>query len=284
MAKGPTQEKGTDRVSTDATQAVQADGAQLPSALQPWRDKTLTPSARLDAYKAFLHEKIAATLAAVDALKGDATKQLEIRDAPETQHWMKEAAWVKEASAEEFCQRMDYRKTPLEVAEAMVASYRFDKSTGVSTFTIPAGVSDIDAMKEMNEYFRKHLPQCERDAIYAVNFKWYEDNLPVRDMSQQREVAIVAVVKGTTDKYRAAQEKLLAKQGLHFADMRDQALAAALHACVNGGEDLCQDLWVRGSVPGFALRTTSYLGVSVIRDSNGDDCFDVAASGSPCPD
>ncbi|MEY4668810.1 MAG: hypothetical protein RL518_1509 [Pseudomonadota bacterium] len=33
MAKGPTQGKGTERASTDATQAVQQEGANLPLGL-----------------------------------------------------------------------------------------------------------------------------------------------------------------------------------------------------------------------------------------------------------
>ncbi|MEY4669369.1 MAG: hypothetical protein RL518_2068, partial [Pseudomonadota bacterium] len=206
------------------------------------------------------------------------------RDAPETQLWLKEGAWVKEVAAEEFCQRMQAR-TPLGIAEAMVASYKFDKSTGLSTFTIPAGVSDIEAMEGVNEYFRKHLRQFERDAIVAKDFKWYEDNLPVRDMTQPREVAIIAVVQGTAGMYRASQEKILAKQGLRFADERDQALAAALHACVNGGEDLFKKYGVRGSVPGLALGSNQSGAVFVFRSHDVyDDYRVIAASGSPSPE
>jgi hypothetical protein len=43
---------------------------------KPWADKTLPPSERLDAYKSFIRSQVEATLAAVDALDGDARRQL----------------------------------------------------------------------------------------------------------------------------------------------------------------------------------------------------------------
>ncbi|MEY4668918.1 MAG: hypothetical protein RL518_1617 [Pseudomonadota bacterium] len=282
MAKRPTQRRGADGASKDADQGVQVGGAQLPSALEPWKDETLAPTERLKAYKTFLHEKIAATLAAVDALRGDATKQLEIRDAPETKHLMKEAAWVREVSAEQFCQRMDTR-TPLELAQEMVASYRFDRSTGASTFRIPAGVSDIEAMMGVNEYFRSCFPDQKREAIFSSLFTWYEVDLPVRDMTQRREVTIIAVVEGTMGKDRNFQERVLVEQGLHFADLRDQVLAAALHACVNRGEDLFLSHLVRGSVPEYAVLTDKDRGVNVYWYNDANGSSGIAASGSPSP-
>jgi hypothetical protein len=206
------------------------------------------------------------------------TKQLEIRDAPETQRLMKEAAWVKEASAEEFCERMR-ACTPRGVAEAMVASYRFDKSTGVSTFTIPAGVSDIEAMRAVNEYYSKRRLLFERDAIYAKDFSWYENNLPDWDMTQPREVAITAVVEGTRHRDRATQSEVLASRGLRFADVREQALAAALHACVTG-QDLFGYCMVRGAVSGLKLTTDLGVGISLYVDDGLAKRW-VAASGSP---
>lgn len=121
-------------------------------------------------------------------------------------------------------------------------------------------------------------------AVDAKRFKWYEDNLPARDMTQPREVTIIAVVEGTADKNRADQEKVLAKQGLRFADERDQALAAALHACLNDGRDLFKRYWVRGSVPGFVLSTDRSRGVCVVRCIDVFDFNLFAASGSPSPE
>jgi hypothetical protein len=182
------------------------------------------------------------------------------------------------------------QKTSLQIAQDMVESYKFDKTTGVSTFTVPAGVTDVEAMKALNEYFRKNLPNFERDAVYAGDLDWYE-NLPKeysthcqeRDYSQARQIMITGVAAGTKGENRTTQGSVLRNDSLVFSDPRDQAIAAALHACKHDGQDLFKDLWVRGSVPGFALCTVPGRGVRVIRYGVGDGCH-VAASGSPSPE
>jgi hypothetical protein len=172
----------------------------------------------------------------------------------------------------------------------MVKSYAFDKKTGVSTFTVPAGVTDVAAMKALNEYFRKNHSEFDRDAVDAGNLDWYE-NLPQRypehcqerDYSQARQITITGVVKGTKGQTCTTQGSVLEGESLVFSDPRDQALAAAIHACKHKRADLFQDVWVRGSVPGFALYTDRNNGVVVSRCDGGDDVgtYVVAASGSP---
>ena len=181
-------------------------------------------------------------------------------------------------------------KTSLQPAHAMVESYTFDKKTGVSTFTVPAGVTDVEAMKALNEYFRKNLPGFDRDAVDAIHLEWYE-NLPKefpthceqRDYSQARQITITGVVKGTQGENRTTQGSVLRDDFLVFSDPRDQAIAAALHACKHDGQDLFKDLWVRGSVPGFVLSTGQDDGVDVSGYFDGYG-HDVAASGSPSPE
>ncbi len=294
MARGSKQEpgKGSAEVSGGAIPAREPAGLHLPSDLQPWRDRSLPLSDRIAAYKEFVHEQLKAIGAALEGVSGDFAKQRGIRDAPETKRWFSEAHWVGESSPEEFCQRMDSRP-PLEIGEEMVASYYFDKNTGASTFTIPAGVTDIEAMKGVNEYFKKHPPQGFRkkylrqsngEAICKDDFAWYEKNLPLRDSPQAREIVVVALVTGTAGKDRSTQAKVLHEEGFSFSDNRDQALAAALHACKNNGEDLFQGKWVRGSVPAFVAENRQDFGVRVTKFL-GDDGFDVvAASGSPSPE
>ena len=182
-------------------------------------------------------------------------------------------------------------KTSLQIAQEMIDSYVFDKTTGVSTFTVPAGVTDVEAMKAVNEYFRKksHF-WFKRDAVYAGDLEWYK-NLPKqysehcqeRDYSQARQITITGVVKGTKGENRTTQRSVLKDESLIFSDPRDQALAAAIHACKHNGEDLFQDISVRGSVPGFVLRTWRFFRVSVSR-YGGSGNFNVAASGSPSPE
>jgi len=182
-------------------------------------------------------------------------------------------------------------KTSLQTAHEMVESYRFDRKTGVSTFTVPAGVTDVEAMKAINGYFRKNLRSFDRDAVYAGHLEWFE-NLPKefpthceqRDYSQARQITITGVVNGTKGENRTTQGSVLRDNSLVFSDPRDQAIAAALHACKHDGQDLFKDLWVRGSVPGFALVTIQGVGVCVSGYFGDHGNFIVAASGSPSPE
>ena len=83
-------------------------------------------------------------------------------------------------------------------------------------------------------------------------------------------------------KNRTTQEGVLREQSLVFSDPRDQAIAAAIHACKHNGEDLFKGLWVRGSVPGFALLTFQSRG-AIVRRCDLDFNY-VAASGAPSPE
>jgi hypothetical protein len=183
------------------------------------------------------------------------------------------------------------QKTSLQIAHEMVGSYAFDTRTGVSTFTVPAGVTDVEAMKALNEYFRKHHSDFNRDAVYASHLEWfgklpkeYPTYCQERDYSQARQITLTGVVKDTKGESRTTQEASLKNESLGLADPRDQALAAAIHACKHNGEDLFKDMWVRGSVPGFSLCTFQHLGVFVFRFFGDDVSYRVAASGSPCPE
>jgi len=183
------------------------------------------------------------------------------------------------------------QKTSLKIAQDMVDSYAFDKKTGVSTFTVPVGVTDVEAMKALNEYFRKNHSKFKRDAVYADYLEWFEklpQKFPAhcerRDYSQARQITITGVVKGTRRENRTTQGSVLEGKSLVFSDPRDQALAAAIHACKSKGEDLFEELFVRGSVLGFALFTFQPGGVRVDGFDGGHDDNDVAASGSPSPE
>jgi hypothetical protein len=77
---------------------------------------------------------------------------------------------------------------------------------------------------------------------------------------------------------------VLLEKGLVFSHPIDQALAAAAFACRQGGEDLFKVKDVRGSVPGFALRTVQGFAVFVGRYSVDLVSNRVAASGSPFPE
>jgi hypothetical protein len=178
------------------------------------------------------------------------------------------------------------------IAQEAIDSYNFDPATGESTFTRPAGVTDVQLMRALNTYFRKHFPHFNRDAVYEGHLHLYEDlpnsdsdDCKQRDYSHASTVTITAVVKRTKGKDRITQEAILRQQGLVFSDPRDQAIAAALHACKHNGKDLFKGLCVRGSVPGFALITDRFDGVNGVGWClDDDDLDDVAASGSPSPE
>ncbi len=186
----------------------------------------------------------------------------------------------------------DVKRTPLEIAEAMVRDYTFEPTSGMCSFEIPAGVTDREAREAVNQYFREHQPECKRDAIFEKDFKnpgsyfWMLDvrsnRLPDRDASQGRAVTVTAVVENTNQKTRDEQGARLGALGLEFANTSDLALAAALHACKFGGEDLFGGARVRGHDAGYALLTHPRSGVVVV-DWHRDDvgAAEVVASGAP---
>ena len=182
------------------------------------------------------------------------------------------------------------QKTRLQIAQEILESYSFNKKTGVSKFTIPANVTDVEAMKALNEYFTTHFPRFKTEVIPAGTLKWLEklpSDFPAhckeRDYSQAREITITAVVEGTHLEKRSTQERELKLVSLVFSDPRDQAMAAAIHACKHKGKDLFDRAFVRGSVPGFALQTITNFGIQLLkcRDSDSHTCC--LASGSPSP-
>jgi hypothetical protein len=183
------------------------------------------------------------------------------------------------------------RKTSLQTAQEILDSYAFDEKTGAPKSTVPAGVTDVEAMKALNEYFRKNHSELNRDAVYADHLKWFEklpkefpDYCEQRDYSQARQITITGVVEGTQGANRTIQGSVLKDDSLVFSDPRDMAIAAAIHACKHNGADLFKALWVRGSVPGFALRTRQDYGVGFCRFNDVVGRFTVAASGSPSPE
>jgi hypothetical protein len=176
----------------------------------------------------------------------------------------------------------------LVIAKEMVGSYEFDHKTGVSTFTVPAGVTHVAAMEALNAYFR--MTRCTLFLPPLINpgdLEWfgnlptrYPEHCPTGDSSEPRGVTITAVVEGTDGKNRHSQTGILGKSSLVLSDPRDLVLAAALHAC-KYDDALLRDLKVRCSVPEFVVHDCPYRGITV--SSYGDkNCWNtVFASGSP---
>jgi hypothetical protein len=181
------------------------------------------------------------------------------------------------------------QRTPLEIGEQMVNSFFFDKQGGVSTFIIPAGVNDIQAMKAVAEYLDRHKLRKDSEV-----FPWdtlekfgrlpqkYPQHCQERDCLVSREITVTGVVKGTKERNRATQESVLNAQSLGFSDPRDQALAAALFACKNNGSLLHTQTRLRGSIPEVTLVVAKAFGI-LIDDrfvNDAERCF-ISATGSP---
>jgi hypothetical protein len=169
-------------------------------------------------------------------------------------------------------------------AEKILSTLEVGKD-GFAKLTIPAGISDIDAMKALNAYFQEKCPKFERAAILEGDFDWYEKQAGVksRDSNTERNISIQVVVPNTTDKSRSGQENVLSKQNMTFGSPEEVALVTAAYACANNGKDILKDLFVRTSAPGVALATYQDLGVCVRRCYDDHDDYDVAASGARLP-
>ncbi len=193
--------------------------------------------------------------------------------------------------------------TSYQTARKMLNSYTFDSKTGVSTFTVPAGVSDVEAMKALNFYYRQgnsygsDLVHSDYLEFFETLPKKYPDCCQERDYSHARQITITAVVKGTAGKDRSSQERILKEKSLVFADPRDQALAAAIHSFAvarhyvnpdNILRDLFRAAFVRGSLPDIALSSRlegNGVGTLDYNDDHVGGGFDgvIAASGTPAP-
>lgn len=174
-----------------------------------------------------------------------------------------------------------------QIAKEMIDSYQFDKVSGFSKFIIPAGVSQVEAIKAINEYCRG-TPQFKSEGIFTGDLDWYE-NLQTkypglykqRDIATSRETTLQAVVEGTGGKNRSDASVVLGEKKLIFPHPCDLALAAALHAYKNNGEDLFQGKWIRTCIPNYAQHTNPGHGVQVYMYYDTSDSNEIAASGSP---
>lgn len=177
--------------------------------------------------------------------------------------------------------------TPLEVGEAMLRSYSFDRKTGVSSFVIPAGVSDIEALHAARALLRATFPCVTRYTDIFNDLSWYEALptkfpliCPVRESAAARTVTIVSNVAGTRSRDRDRQATELNRAGLELSDPRDQALAAAIHLCKHDGLDLFEGIIVRGSIPGVAF-PLGEIRDTTSRFADDSGLYSVGATGSP---
>ena len=169
-------------------------------------------------------------------------------------------------------------------AEQILGSLKMGPNGSVE-LTIPAALSDIDAMNALNAYFKEKLPNMKRAAIWQGDLDWYKNQSTVsgRDVTKERTININPFVEGTRGKDRTNQGTVLKKEGMTFAAPEEVALVVAAYACKNDGKDLLNDLYTRTAASGVALTTYQYYGVRVCRSDGGYDLSDVGASGVALP-
>jgi hypothetical protein len=148
--------------------------------------------------------------------------------------------------------------------------------------TVPAGVTDIEAMRALNYYNKGKLVQishpglelsfiCSAPSIDPDDHDWYQslpEKYPAfcreRDYTDARRITVQLVVKGTETLDFERQAAVLTSKGLSFADPRDLAIAVGVYRswCFRKGEghlhwDHGSSLGYQGSVPGSVVRQGS---------------------------
>jgi hypothetical protein len=144
--------------------------------------------------------------------------------------------------------------------------------------TIPADISDQDAIHALNNEFRELFPDKQRPAVYEPYIETITHGTTRR--SDSREIRLVAVVDGTAGESRQVQGEVLKQKGLIFSHPIDQALAAAAYACKRKGEDLFRGKVARCSVPKLTLGTDFTVGVRIVWYGEELGAPGLAASGS----
>lgn len=118
----------------------------------------------------------------------------------------------------------------MKTAEEILSSLQV-KPGGSAKLIIPANVSDIEAMRALNVYFRKTLPDFSREVINdAVNSFIRQPDVTRRDVSKERKIEIIPLVNGTLGLNAVEQEAILKSQGLTFAAPANVALVVAAYA------------------------------------------------------
>jgi hypothetical protein len=167
------------------------------------------------------------------------------------------------------------------VGERILESWQIDAS-GIISFTVPAGVSDLVALRSLNRLFRKRYPDFARDALCSGDLDWYGRTAAVaqREVTKPRRVRVMPIVVGTRGLTREDQLKVLRGEGLRFAEPIEQALLAAVFACKWDGQDAFNDLWARGAVSGHALTVSKITGTRVCTSYDDGAYSNVAATGA----
>ena len=149
--------------------------------------------------------------------------------------------------------------------------------------TIPAEVSDIDAMRALNAHFAHRF--SSRGVIFPPDFEWYAKfgGAGEREKSRPREIKIDIAVRGTTGASRLAQEEILSQKGMRPAPAIEQALVLAAYTCANDGRDLMGGSALACATSGWRIKADHVHGIRVLPPQPAfTDPESSPISGVPC--
>jgi hypothetical protein len=227
---GSAQATGSELATNEATGNGLLERA-LPQERREWEDRSLSPERRLATYSAYILRELAAQNAALSCLsesEGDA-----LRATKDYQWLLQESQAILrcELTATTFCIRMD------TLAQVILDSFYIDRE-GFHHLMIPAGVGDIEAIKELNRYFAEKNPrflaEIKMNAFDEVDLPRLEviGGARDRDINQPRIIEMIPIVPGTVDVWLKIQREVLSKLGLEFVPEIEQALVALAFACL----------------------------------------------------
>jgi len=122
------------------------------------------------------------------------------------------------------------RPEPEDMTDAMLASLSVS-AVGIVSFSIPAGVSLIDAITSLNATRCASYFQRVGDLVYPPDVDEILSRTPgalESSHTQPRHISLQLVVPGSIGKSREQQESLLAEERATFAHPCDVALAVCL--------------------------------------------------------
>lgn len=185
-------------------------------------------------------------------------------DFEKAQQWLEKLTAAGDAF-KEFRKRLPEDTLHLINAERILAGSGYEK-TGLLTrlfrrplieVTIPAGVSDIEALEALNLFYSQRS-KGGRSAVSQLMFKWlsYDGGISARDVMKPRVFSLALHVHGTEGKTREEQSPILAEKGLQFAQPIEQALGGAIALCL--GEKIPPRYVYRGTDSQWALDSSSW--------------------------
>jgi len=174
------------------------------------------------------------------------------------------------------------------IAKAILESLRIGANR-LYHLTIPAGVSDVEAMRALNRHHSRLSREVSKltdwHLIYEPDLAWLAERCGSSSTAnaRQRHIALnptMLVTHGGSAVSHSDACARLESRGFAPAKLGDIALVAAA-AHLKLGEDILERKRVVGSTPGSALEWMTDLGITVTKDFHDLDPSSVVIAGTP---